>query len=168
MSCHAQQAQEAGFSTLIEKVREATSYENILASIQAQDTAVADTNIWTIIFNVTRNYWNGIVNAYNNWAKDYNIGDWCMAADFQQKFSAGLISGFFKVITLQYVNVFQYAQDISVAYTFITDQLYYCKGNGLTTDSRKFVYDLFFWYEIGAIGTAILANPGEFVASIPL
>lgn len=37
----------------------------------------ADVSIWEVLFGWARLYWNGIVNGYKKWDKDYVIGDWC-------------------------------------------------------------------------------------------
>ena len=133
-----------------------------------QTDMLKDVSVGNAIFNAARQYWNGVVNGYNNWSKTYEIGEWCMGDDFQKEFGVGIFTGFFRLVTLQYVNMFQFAQDLSNAYNHITGQLDYCKGSKVVDDTHDFVYETFFWYEVGAVVTAFITNLGEFLASIPL
>ena len=99
---------------------------------------------------------------------DYVIGDWCMNADFQQKFVTGLSSGIVKLFTMQYINIFQYGNDIVTAFNFITNQFYYCRGNGISEDTYAFIFNTFFWTEVYAFFISVITNPFEFIAAIPL
>ena len=91
-----------------------------------------------------------------------------MASGFQKEVVEGIIIGFFKTITLQYVNPFQLSVDQTYAYNLITNQLYYCKGDGLSSDTRKFVYDTIIWFELLGTLVAIIQNIDQFLAGIVL
>mmetsp|Transcript_12182 Transcript_12182/g.10802 ORF Transcript_12182/g.10802 Transcript_12182/m.10802 type:complete len:210 (+) Transcript_12182:39-668(+) len=121
-----------------------------------------------IIFSWTREYWNGMNNGYNQWKKDYSIGNWCMAKDFQNEIGLGIFIGVFRTLTLQYLNIFQLTRDVLIAYDKITNQLIYCKGKAIADSTRFFIFDINIWFEIGAVLTAVLTNLGEFLAAIPL
>ena len=91
-----------------------------------------------------------------------------MNTDFQTKFAAGVSKGITKLLTLQYINIFQYANDIVTAYNFMTSQFYYWKGNGISEDTYQFVFNTFFWTEVYAVFISIITSPFEFIAAIPL
>ena len=120
------------------------------------------------IFGVIRLYWNGLDNGYNDWNKDYVIDDWCMDTEFQKEFFQGIFIGFFKAITLQYINLFQLSSDILNAYNFITKELDYCKGSDISDMAHFFFFDTMIWFEIAATFIAIIENLQYFLASIPL
>ena len=125
----------------------------------------ANTDLGPMIFSVIRQYWNGIVNGHNNWKEDYTIGDWCMNEKFQAKIFRGAVIGIVRAFSFSYLNVFQLARDIQIAYDTITSQLIYCKGKQIGKAAHVFIYDTWFWHAVLSLVQLLLENAAFLVLS---
>ena len=128
----------------------------------------ADVDIKDLIFGVTRDYWNGMLNAYMGYDKNWKIGNWCMDKPFQNAVFAGIGLSLYKTLTLQYLNVMQLISDLVTSYQYIKAQLVYCKGSTFVDDLEKYMFKTMFFFEAAAFVKAFVKYPVQFVSALIL